>query len=91
VEHHYRGKDLEGLELDIWLAEYRLGIEYQGEQHYIAIDHWGGEEELKKRKANDRKKRALCKSLNYNLIEFTFREDISVDLILKKLGNYINS
>ncbi len=33
---HHRPLWLEGLELDIWLPDLRLGIEYQGQQHFHA-------------------------------------------------------
>ncbi|MBK8172840.1 MAG: hypothetical protein IPK60_21230 [Sandaracinaceae bacterium] len=68
-------KELEGLELDVWVPELRLGIEYQGEQHYEAIKHWGGGEGLAKRQSNDRKA-GLCKQLGYTLIEFRFDEGV---------------
>lgn len=89
VIHHYRGKELGSLELDIWLPELRLGIEYQGEQHYMPVEHWGGEEGLKKRIANDRKKKKLCKSLNYHLIEFKYSEDLSVENVEHKLLRFL--
>lgn len=89
VIHHYRGVELEGLELDIWLPEYQLGIEYQGEQHYIVIEHWGGKEGLEKRIANDKKKKGLCNKLGYQLIEIKYTEDISEELVKKKVAKAI--
>ncbi len=85
VIFHYRGKELEGLELDIWIPKFKLGIEYQGIQHFKAVEHWGGEKTLKKQKLKDKKKKEICKSLNYKLIEFRYDEDISKDLILRRL------
>jgi hypothetical protein len=86
VIHHYRGAELEGLELDIWIPELRLGIEYQGEQHYNVVTHWGGKEGLGKRIANDHKKKRLCKSLGYHLIEIKYFEEISEQLIKDKMA-----
>ncbi|NJM11811.1 MAG: hypothetical protein HC889_07920 [Synechococcaceae cyanobacterium SM1_2_3] len=91
VVHHYRGKELEGLELDIWLPEYQLGIEYQGEQHYNVIEHWGGKEGLEKRIANDKKKRWLCNKLGYHLIEIKYTEEISEELVKKKVAKAIEN
>ncbi|WP_114563503.1 hypothetical protein [Ephemeroptericola cinctiostellae] len=73
VIHRYRGRELDGLELDFWIPDRMLGIEYNGEQHYKTVAHWGGDEGLKTRKANDRKKKALCKKLGYRLVVLNYR------------------
>ena len=86
VIFHYHGEELEGLELDIWIPKYKLGVEYQGIQHFKAIKHWGGEKNLEKQKLNDQRKRNICNDLGYNLIEFFYNEDITKDLILRKLN-----
>lgn len=85
VVHHYRGKELEGLEIDIWIPELKVGIEYQGIQHFEVINHWGGEDGLKKRTENDKKKKKICKSLGYNLIEFRHNENLTEEKLRKKL------
>ena len=89
VVHHYRGIELEGLELDIWIPELRLGIEYQGEQHYQVIEHWGGDAGLQKRIENDRKKRKLCKTAGYDLVEFRYEESLTDELVAEKLCKYL--
>jgi hypothetical protein len=89
VLHHYRGSELQGLELDIWLPELSLGIEYQGEQHFEAIEHWGGDEGLKSRLQNDRRKKAICKRLGYDLVEFTYKETITFELVTDRLARYL--
>jgi hypothetical protein len=89
VIHHYRGKELGGFELDIWVPELLLGIEYQGIQHYESIEHWGGDEGLENRIANDRRKRGLCKDLGYALIEFSHEESITEEIVSMKLRKYI--
>ena len=87
---HYSGGEMQGLELDIFIQELRLGIEYQGEQHYQIIEHWGGEEGLNKRIENDKRKLELCKQNNYTLIEFTFNDDLNRDLVIERLENHIS-
>jgi len=89
VFHHYRGIELQGLELDIWIPGLKVGIEYQGEQHFQAIEHWGGEEGLRKRQENDKKKRLLCEKVGYTLIEFHHLEELSEEAIRKKLTPYM--
>ena len=89
VVRHYRGAELGGLELDIWIPDLRLGIEYQGEQHYQVIEPWGAVSGLSKRIENDRKKRQLCKSAGYNLVEFRYEENLTEDRVVKKLRSYL--
>lgn len=42
VIRQHRPKWLQGLELDIYLPEHKLAFEYQGIQHFVAVEHWGG-------------------------------------------------
>lgn len=48
ILRHYRPKWLQGLELDIYVPEEHVGFEYQGIQHFVAVEHWGGQAQLKK-------------------------------------------
>ncbi len=89
IIRHYRGKELEGLELDVFIPEYNLGIEYQGEQHFEAIEHWGGKEGLLQRQKRDKKKKKLCNQIGYKLIEFIYSEELTVEKVEKKLSKYI--
>jgi len=89
VLRHYRPKSLQGLELDIFIKELKVGIEYQGIQHFEPVDYWGGIEALQKLQARDKKKRELCRSLGIDLIYFKYDEGLSDDLVLAKLKKYI--
>ncbi|MDR1710021.1 MAG: hypothetical protein LBS70_09925 [Candidatus Accumulibacter sp.] len=70
VVRHYRGRELEGLEIDIWVPVKHLGIEYQGQQHFRHIEHWHGADGLAKQKERDARKRRLCKRLGIALVYF---------------------
>ena len=85
VIFHYRGKELQGLEIDIWIPTLKLGFEYQGIQHFQSVEHWGGSTAFSRLQENDRKKKSLCKELNYQLVEISFDEIISRDTIAQKL------
>jgi tetrahydromethanopterin S-methyltransferase subunit G len=88
VHRHYRPDFMEGLELDIYIEELRIGIEYQGIQHYKPIKHWCGEESLIGLKKRDEKKRYICENLGIPLIYFEYNEGLSDDLVRQKLSKY---
>lgn len=74
---HHRPKWLEGLELDIFIPDLKLGFEYQGQQHFHPIKAWGGKESLKKLKERDKKKVKLCEQNNITLIEVLYFEPLT--------------
>lgn len=68
VIHHGSPSWLGRQHLDIEIPDIKLGIEYQGAQHYQPIEFFGGEIALEKTKERDRRKKALCLQNGYNLI-----------------------
>ena len=66
-----------------------LGIEYQGEQHFQAVEHWGGEEAQKKGQARDEKKKYLCEVNKVALEYFYFDEVLTDEIVKKRLKKYI--
>ncbi len=91
IIHHYRPDFLQGLELDIFIDDFKLGIEYQGIQHFEPIEHWGGEESLRELKQRDKTKKQICDSLNIALVYFNHDEDLSNELVFSKLEPYLKS
>lgn len=87
TKRHYRPKWLEGLEIDIYIPELKLAFEYQGIQHYKAVDHWGGEDQLHKQKQNDKRKKELCENHGVELIIVDYNEEISTENIKKRIFN----
>lgn len=85
VLFHYRGEELSGQEIDVFIPELKIGMEYQGIQHFFPIKQWGGEEGLEERQEADKIKKEKCKKLGYELIEFTWDENISINLVKDKL------
>lgn len=61
-------------------------IEYQGEQHYSAVDHFGGQQFLQRQKHNDLKKREFCYRKDYPLVIIPYweYEDVDFDYIYNK-------
>ena len=85
VIRRYRGKELEGLELDIWVPSKCLGIEYQGQQHFQRVAHWQGADGLEKQKQRDAKKRQLCKKLGIRLVCFGHGDDLNRESVVTVL------
>lgn len=73
------------LSFDFYIPEKRLLIEFQGEQHFHAIPHFGGESKFNKQVENDNKKRTFCKKYNYSLLEIKYNEIDKVENILSFL------
>ena len=73
------------LSFDFYLPDKQLLIEFQGEQHFHAISHFGGEEKFKKQIENDNKKRDFCKNQNYSLLEIKYTEIENIEDILSFL------
>lgn len=67
-------------------------IEYNGIQHYEAVDYFGGEEKFKIQKEHDKRKRDYAKKHGYKLITVKYTYDTYenveeyLDKELKKLG-----
>ncbi len=75
-----------GQSLDIVIPSLAVAIEYQGEQHYLALAHWGGEAGLAARRELDERKRDACWHAGIRLIEWRFDEPVSVEAVRARLG-----
>lgn len=51
-------------------------IEYQGEQHYQAIDFFGGQQKFERQKENDDFKLNYCKKNGIKLVEIPYWDDV---------------
>lgn len=89
IKRNHRAKTLEYLELDIYLPDLNLGIEYQGIQHYEPVRHWGGRRGLEKVQERDHRKQALCEEAQIELVYFHHFEELSPDLVYRKLHQHI--
>ena len=68
---------LEGLELDVFLPRLSLAFEFQGQQHYEPVEHWGGIDGLQNLRKRDKRKRTLCKKHGVDLIEIRFDDTLT--------------
>lgn len=62
--------------IDFYLPDYNLFIEYNGEQHYIPIKHFGGQITFEHQQKRDQYVRSYCKENNIKLLEIRYDEDI---------------
>lgn len=62
------------LTLDFFLPKQNIAIECQGEQHFISIEHFGGDEKFEKRIKYDKLKKELCSRNGVKLIYYLDEE-----------------
>jgi hypothetical protein len=84
IQRHYRPDWLQGLELDIFISDLRIGIEYQGQQHFFPIKAWGGAKALENVRARDAKKKQICIDHGIKLIEVDYTEPLEEEYIRYK-------
>ena len=73
--YQYRPDWLGRQSLDLYVPSLRTAIEYQGVQHYIPVEFFGGEEALAQRQELDQTKRQLCEENRVRLIEWPYSLD----------------
>ena len=57
---------------DIYFPKYNIAVEYNGKQHYVPVEHFGGELGLTNTKERDELKRQKCKENNCQLFEIKY-------------------
>lgn len=83
--YQYRPDWLGRQSLDLYIPSLRTAIEYQGIQHYLPVEFFGGEEALTQRRDLDRVKRELCTSNSVQLIEWPYSVDPTVKNVKKMI------
>jgi len=69
-------KNIKPLPFDFYLPKYNVCIEYDGEQHFIIKEHFGGLERLVAYQKLDKIKNEYCKNNNIRLIRIRYDENI---------------
>ena len=83
--YQYRPEWLGRQSLDLYIPSLRTGIEYQGVQHYLPVEFFGGEEALAQRQELDRQKRELCEANKVRLVEWPY----SMEPTKKNIEEYL--
>lgn len=73
----YHDHWLEQQHLDIYIPSLQVAIEYQGQQHYEALDFFGGEEGFEYRMRMDTIKRERCQQNGVKLLEWSYATSIN--------------
>jgi len=82
-KQQYKFKDCKDklvLPFDFYLLDYNLCIEYDGRQHFEAVDYFGGEKNLKIQQKHDQIKNIYCNENNINLLRIKYNENIKNEL-----------
>lgn len=91
VLRHYRPTFLEGLEIDIFVTDPVIGIEYQGIQHFRPVAHWGGKDALVQLRERDKRKAAICHAEGIPLVHFNYDEPLSKDFVSDRLNKILDT
>ncbi len=88
-------KDISVLPFDVAIIhnkELLCLIEYQGIQHFIAVDFFGGEPALKQTQKRDKIKKKYCKKNNIKLLVINYKENLEEKLssFLKTLNIHLD-
>lgn len=85
AEFQYRVEWLGQQSLDVYIPSLSLAIEYQGVQHSIPVEHFGGEEQFQETVKRDKRKKELCAEHNVRLLYWNYDEPIDDDVLLMKM------
>lgn len=85
------GKTGGQMSYDIFITGLNIAIEYQGKQHFEAVDFFGGQEAFEKTIERDKLKRELSEQNGIKLIYINYWEDISLSFIKEKIENTVKS
>lgn len=75
------------LRFDFFIRCLNILIEFQGRQHYEAIEYFGGAKQLEDNQNRDKIKRDFAKSNGYLLLEIPYWEFKNIEKILKETLN----
>ena len=76
---------LNGFRFDFYLPELNTAIEYDGEQHFKAINFFGGEEGLQENQKRDKIKNEFCLKNSITLYRIPYWEENKLNIILTEI------
>lgn len=94
IEHRFNDcKNINPLPFDRYILKYNLLIEYDGEQHFTPVMHWGGVDALIQTQLRDSIKNQYCIDNNINLLRIKYDEDIqyTIENFMKELEKKLDA
>ena len=82
---HYLRTENGNMSYDVYICGLKIAIEYQGKQHFEPVGYFGGEENYNRQKQRDELKAEISKERGVKLIYVNYWEDITSDLIKRKV------
>ena len=82
---------LGSMRFDIYMPEVGVAVEYQGEQHFQAIERFGGGAGLEKTRERDRVKRKRAAAAGVDVVEFRHDEPLTEERVYERLDKLIRS
>ena len=70
------------LPFDFYLPKYNICIEFDGKQHFVANEFFGGDVEFKKRQNNDKIKNIYCNENKINLLRISYDKIDDIENII---------
>ena len=85
TQYRFKNTEISNMPFDFYVLykNKEYCIEFQGEQHFKPIDHFGGEEKFIIQKERDIKKKNFCNKRNIILIEIPYYSIDDIENILK--------
>lgn len=75
--------------VDFFIRDYNTIIEFNGKQHYVSVEHFGGKMALNKQKQRDEDLRIYCQQNKINLLEIKFDYfEKDIENLLKAIRDY---
>ncbi len=82
----YRDHVLKGQSIDVFIPSLKVGIEYQGLQHYEPVSIFGGKEGFERTKERDKRKQEICCENGIKLIYWKYDEPVNSVQLAKKMA-----
>jgi hypothetical protein len=87
ILYNTRPRWLKRMQIDVYLPKLKIGFEYQGQQHFMPVELFGGKEAFIKQVQRDKLKKEICQKRNINLLYVYFDEQLNRHLIWQKIND----